>query len=352
MPVHEQRDLQMTSKRIAILRAKKEASKLHRKFSMRERIEVQGGRIDVFETIARCGVELLFKPLDGLLGAYLDYPVPGVLITTKRQLSVQRLTGAHELGHVQLKHKPSIDDELMLHRLTFKTRGSDELEEFEADSFAIEFLLPDWLIATKFSRYGWNKRRIIDPRVMYQLSLRVGVSYEALCRSLMRPGIGIINKSEVSKLLEVKPKDIKKELLRDYKPQNMWGDVWELTSKDEGTVIEGSWSDLFLFRLREHANSGFLWNFEQFNQSGFAIVRDERSAWSKQKIGGNVERSITVKSNQRQIGEIILAEKRPWLEKRDSENSLSRFKFSYDLRGPETEGWSNAERYRIGVIDG
>ena len=287
------------------------------------------------------------------LGAYVEHPIPGMLITTNRQLSVQRLTAAHELGHARLKHKTSLDDESVVQpQLEKKKSQNEKLEEMQANFFATEFMLPDWLISTCFARYGWNKQKIVEPRIMYQLSLRVGVSYTALCHSLMRPGIGIINQSDVNDLLEVQPRKIKRNLLKDYRPENMWGDVWELTPKDEGTLIEGSWSDLFLLKLNEHSNSGYIWNFEQLNQSGFAIVRDERNALNSQSIGGVVERSITVESSRRQSGEIILTQNRPWLVKRDPKNFLSSMTFRYDLTGPETEGWPKAELDRIGVMNG
>ena len=341
----------MVDRREALLNAKGEAVRLHRMFNMRERIESCGGRIDVFGTVAQCGVILLFKPLGSLLGAYMEHPIPGMLVTTKRQLSVQRLTAAHELGHARLKHKISLDDESIVERqLKMKPSELDKLEEVQADTFAIEFMLPDWLISTCFSRYGWNKQKIVDPRIMYQLSLRVGVSYKALCHSMMRRGIGIIDLSDVNELLKIEPRMIKKNLLKGYQPKNFWGDVWELTSKDEGTLIEGSWSDIFLLKLNEHSNSGYIWNLEQLNQSGFAIVRDERNALNGQSIGGVVERSITVKSNKRQTGEIVVTENRPWLVEHESEKLLSSMKFTYDLTGPEIEGLPNAELHRIGVM--
>jgi hypothetical protein len=100
----------------AILKGTREASRLHRQFDMRERIEQDGGRIDVFGTIVKGGVPLVFKPLDGLLGVFIDVPMPGVMVTTKRGLSVQRFTRAHELGHCRLGHHPSLNDESILRR--------------------------------------------------------------------------------------------------------------------------------------------------------------------------------------------------------------------------------------------
>ena len=109
----------MVDFRAANIRGRQEATRLHNAFAMRDRIEAEGGRIDVFETIVRSGVPLLFRPLEGLLGVFIDEPIPGVLVTTKRSLSIQRFTGAHELGHYTFGHNPSLDDESILRRMPY-----------------------------------------------------------------------------------------------------------------------------------------------------------------------------------------------------------------------------------------
>ena len=166
----------MADARAAILRGKREAARIHRAFGMRERIEADGGRIDVFDTIVKSGVPLLFKPLDGLLGVYINDPMPGVMVTTKRGLSVQRFTGAHELGHCTFGHHPSLDDESILRRSPFGAAPDYEQQELEADAFATEFMLPNWLFAAHFKRQDWTAAMMSDPMIVYQLSLRAGAS--------------------------------------------------------------------------------------------------------------------------------------------------------------------------------
>lgn len=331
----------MTDVRKAILKGKCEAARLHHKFNMRDRIEQVGGRINVFGTLVECGLPLLFRPLDGLLGVYMDDPIPGVLVTTKRPLSVQRFTGAHELGHARLGHSPSLDDDLILRRSLFSKQKNYKQEEREADAFAVEFMMPPWLFATHFERHSWDSRMMVDPITVYQLSLRLGASYEATCRSLVRPGVEVISRAATTKLLRIKPKTIKETLLGGYRPPDWWGDVWILTRKDEGMVIEGSRSDLFVLQLTEHTSAGYLWNFEELNEAGFAIVRDERTRKTDETVGGPVKRSIVARSMRRQRGEMALVEQRPWQK---VGKSLAHFRFSYDLTGPEEEGWSQAER--------
>ncbi len=331
----------MPDMRTAILRGRREAGRLHREFGMRERIKQHGGRIDVFETIVGCGVPLLFKPLDGLLGVFMDEPIAGVLVTTKRGLSVQRFTGAHELGHFRLGHHPSLDDESMLTRLPFSAAPNEQQQEVEANAFATEFMMPPWLFAAHFMRQGWAPQTMADPMIVYQLSLRIGASYEATCRSLMRPGVRVIDRPTLDGLLRVEPREIKRALLAHHEPPDWRRDVWILTAKDEGSFIQGSRSDLFVLKLKEHSGAGYVWTFDEINETGFVVVKDEREAADDETIGGDVTRLITAQSAMPQYGQITLAERRPWIE---DASPLEAFCVHYDLTGPEEEGLSHAER--------
>jgi hypothetical protein len=65
----------MANKRDTILEATLEAERLHKKAGTRKRLGVLSGTIDVFGTIVSHDVALLFKRLDGLLGAFMRKPV-------------------------------------------------------------------------------------------------------------------------------------------------------------------------------------------------------------------------------------------------------------------------------------
>jgi predicted secreted protein len=323
----------------AILRGTREAARVHRDLGMQEHIAEHGGRIDVFGTLVTSGVPLLFKPLDGLLGVFLPEPSPGVLITTQRALSIQRLTGAHELGHYRLQHRPSLDDEMILRRSPFFATSGYDRQEMEADAFALTFLLPRWLFAVHFQRQGWTADSMYNPQTVYQASLRVGASYRATCHALRRHKV--IDRPTCEALLEVQPRTLKQALLADYHPQNWRSDVWLLTERDEGALIEGSRGDLFVMRLKEHSNAGYVWNFEALERTGFAIVRDEYEAPDNKTIGGVVTRTVTAHSSDRHSGELNLQEARPWL---GADQPLAEFTLTFDLSGPEEEGLSQAER--------
>lgn len=126
------------------------AARLHEQLGSQTAMVAQRGSIDVFDTICSLDIALLLRPLNGLLGAYLREPTPGILITTQRPLSIQRFTAAHELGHFYLDHKPSLDDENVLRRSPFQNGGLPDLQELEANTFAAAFLMPRWLVMQQF----------------------------------------------------------------------------------------------------------------------------------------------------------------------------------------------------------
>jgi Zn-dependent peptidase ImmA (M78 family) len=84
------------------------AARLHQKLGLRKDIEANGGNVDAFGAIHAVDLPLLLRPLQGLLGVYLNEPTPGVLVTTQRPMSIQRFTAAHELGHFSMRHLPSV----------------------------------------------------------------------------------------------------------------------------------------------------------------------------------------------------------------------------------------------------
>ena len=325
----------------AVRHATMAAARLHHNLGTEERVIQEGGRVDVFEAAALLNVPLLFRPLEGLLGAFLNDPIPGVLVTTRRPLSVQRFTTAHELGHQQLGHKPSLDDESMLVRSPFVARPAYPLQEVEADAFAVTFLMPRWLITWHCKHQGWIGPALQRPNVVYQLSLRIGASYQATCWTLAR--YKLLSAPTAKRLAEIEPRGIKSELLAGYEPPDFRGDVWALSEVDRGMTISGSRSDLFVLRLPEHSGSGYLWNFDQLQSAGFVLVRDEREEPVEDAVGGHVTRRVTALSRERQQGELQFSERRPW----QAAAPVNTFSIRYDLTGPEQEGLSRIERQRL-----
>lgn len=315
------------------------AGQLLRQLGIKEKIENTGGSINVFAAISELDVPLVFRPLDGLLGAFLNFPTPGIMVTTQRPLSIQRFTAAHELGHCRLEHQPSLDDENILRRMERSDQQQGpNLQEIEADGFATALLLPKWLIANHMKRQGLTVRHFRRPNVIYQLSLRLGVSYEAFCWTLVR--YRMIEAKQARELLETPRREIKKGLLNKHKPTDYRGDVWLLTERDAGTRIDGSRNDLFVLKLNEHSNGGYLWNIDDLRESGFAIVDDEVVETDAESDGDPGVRRVTAQPPANYRGQLVLDEVRPW----DLEQTLTRLELILDFTGPEVEGLSRVER--------
>jgi len=327
----------MKPRRDAILEGARAAAKLHRQFDLRRIVEAQGSNVDVFGAIVKEKIPLMFRPLEGLLGAFLPGPAPGIIVTTQRPLSVQRFTGAHELGHAAMGHQTSLDDESMLTRSESPSWDYDPLEA-AANSFATAFLLPKWLLISQAARHHWTRRDLSTPVVVYQVSLRVGASYQATCLALLRHGL--IDDGTFGELRNVEVKSLKRELLDGYQLENWYPDVWVLTESDEGSTIEGDARDAFVVRLRENSGAGYLWNVEDLKNAGFLLFRDDRVIPNAEDdVGGEAERVLGARPGDSRVGRIDLQQTRPW----QTAEPLSRLSFTFDLRGKET-GRPRAER--------
>jgi Zn-dependent peptidase ImmA (M78 family)/predicted secreted protein len=329
----------MTTRRDAILQGAKHAARIHRDLGTMKSIQNAGGRVDVFGAILSNDISLLFRPLDKLLGLFIRKPLPGVLITTNRELSVQRFTGAHELGHFALGHLESYDDKAILARSPISGPAYN-LDEVAADAFATGFLMPDWLFKIHAARQGWNKQSMSDPLSVYQMSLRVGASYIATCYVLEQ--YKIISSVARAKLLEYQPKEIKQHFLSGLSLNDWHGDVWALTDRDQGSVIEGGPNDAFVLRLKEKSTAGYLWNIDQLKDAGFAIVRDEREQPENPAVGGWVDRTLTAQPHDAESGSVSLSHERPWQPK----SPIGELSFEYELYGKE-KGLPRIERRKL-----
>jgi Zn-dependent peptidase ImmA (M78 family) len=320
------------------------AARLHLQLRTRQKLAAHGGSVDVFDASLAIRLPLLLRPLKGLLGVYLPEPIPGVLVTTERPLSIQRFTAAHEVGHFRLDHLPSLDDESILRRMAMPNAAGmagPNMQEVEADAFAVAFLMPRWLVEWHCHRQGWLARDLATPLTLYQLSLRLGTSYEATTWALQR--LNVVSASVGQALRRVQPREIKVELLREYQPSDYRGDVWLLTERDGETRINGSRNDHFVLRLNEHSGGGYLWNIDQLRASGFAIIRDDTDPVDDQSVGSPTTRSVTASLDRAQRGELFLSEFRPW----QPSAPITELKLNYDFTGPEEEGLSRAERRQL-----
>ena len=250
----------MANERLSILRGMKAALRLHRELDLECGAD-DGRRIDVFGCIDRMEAVLIFRPLDRLLGAFMRQDgVPGIIVNTRRPLGMRRFTAAHELGHLALEHDQGVDGEEMLARgpvASVSRVGAIPSEEREADAFASYFLLPPRLIKAQMDIQGWEPPSFEKPETVYQASLRFGSSYRAAIYALERDKV--IGSATRRRLLKARPGSLKRRLLGDDAPAGLGhADVWLLTERDEGAVVEAGRSDLFLLRLRENSAAGYV----------------------------------------------------------------------------------------------
>ncbi|MBD8689553.1 MULTISPECIES: ImmA/IrrE family metallo-endopeptidase [unclassified Rhizobium] len=323
--------------RLAVL----EANRLHRDLGIQARVIRGNGRVDVYDAISRLDVPLFFTKLDGLLGAYYRHPSPGILVTTERPLNQQRFTAAHELGHHWLGHAPSIDDtHSALRRMPFQQGRGDNIQEIGAETFAASFLLPRWLLDWHCERQDWTDDTFSDPIMIYQLALRVGVSYAATVWTLQRYGVFDRNFAFAAAAVEVK--ELKKRLLRGYKPTNYRGDVWLVTESDERRPVHGGPLDLLVVKLREQSGGGYLWRVKTIDDEALAIVDDEREMIPDSTVGSPTLRVLTASARGRYEGVLALSQARPW----QPAEVLSSLQFHYDFHGAHSQGWYKDQRDR------
>lgn len=299
------------SRREAILDGTRAARRLHARLRTRSALQTGAiSRIDVFKTVHDLGAVLLFKKLRGLLGAYLAGTAassPGIIVSTERDLHVQRFTAAHELGHLVMRHEPSLDEDIGLWR-----GHSHDVRELAADAFASEFLLPRWLYEHHAARHRWHAADLQHPECAYQLALRLGASYDATCW-----GLGshkIVAPSAVQHLRSVQPRQLKTSLLGTRASlSNSWADVWRITQADHELTLEGSPDDILILTLAERASAGYLWEEGLLEQRGFELLSDDRNEGDAEgECGGAIRRVLVVRVRQPGRYEIDLSERRPW----------------------------------------
>ena len=330
------------ARRKDILHAVYEAERLHREFDSRTRAEAGEGRIDVFAMLVDRDIPVMFQPLKNLLGAFVDEPDKGIMVTSQRPLPVQRFTAAHELGHKTLGHEASFDGEEVLNRALFAGEGHYDRREIQANAFASQLLTPSWLLAQHMKAQDWTRDDLTDPVVVYQLSLRMGSSYTATCYAIEQAG-GIDSWTR-EKLLRVKPKAIKQSLVSPYERETWYGDVWLVTDRDDGMLLEGGRSDLVVLQVKEHPNSGYRWQFGDLAAAGLTITADDRASRAgEEHVGGVVMRTVMAEPGAEEgaSGHIQLREMRPWRPEAETLNSVE---LDIDLSGPVQAGLLPAQR--------
>lgn len=321
------------------------AKKLHRQLAIEARMKQAGGDIDIFAAIADLDIPLIFKPLTTALGLCLPKPLRGIMVTTRRSLHIQRFTAAHELGHIVLDHRASIDRHI-LERSPFVPDDGRDLQEVAADAFAAEFMLPRWLYLQHIRRQQWSLAHLRNPDIVYQLALRMGASYEATCWSLL--GHQILPRGVVDTLLAARVARLKQAAGRGLMPAHGQADVWRFTERDDQSIACGNKDDLVTLALTENASSGYEWDTSKLTSAAFSIERNEALVPDLASgYGAPSTRHLALRIAEPKRSTLMLTERRPWMEPTSIDQSLT---ITLAFEGAETGGLSRIVRARHGAI--
>lgn len=251
------------SSRTDILHAAKKASEIINQYEVKSRIDNGYTRIDPALIASYANVTLIYRPLEKLLGSFVRIQNSvGILVNNDRPRGLVHMTCAHELGHYFLGHDSNSD-------LTVEYGSAAKDLEQNANFFAYSLLCPQWLIARTMRNMGWYRHDFANPIVVYQLSLRLGISYTAMVFSLST--LNLITDELLEKLLNFQPKSIKQMIASDSKLQIGNHDVWLLKVNDKDHIIEPALGDKYILDLPSHAGSGHLWEIDEAISEGFHI---------------------------------------------------------------------------------
>jgi Zn-dependent peptidase ImmA (M78 family) len=220
-----------------------------------------GGRVaDPFAAAAAAGVLVLFRPLRSLSGVYVrEENIAGIVVNASHPLRLQRYTLAHELGHHLLGHASVADDafsfggDIVGSGRVVRSRD----DEMVAEAFAAWYLMPRKQVLAAIGRIGPN---ITAPFELYQLSLRLGASYEATARHL--PNLRLAERSQLRDWLGSRPR---RELLQQRARvavapmSNQRHDVWLLGPRDDGQQILTRPGDRLVLALPEDTAADLSW---------------------------------------------------------------------------------------------
>ena len=173
------------------------------------------------------------------------------------------------------------------------------------------------------NRQGWKRDRLTDPVIVYQLALRMGSSYSATCYALQE--CKGIDRATCEKLLAVKPKAIKQKLAKPYEPDSWYGDVWLVTERDNGMVLEEAVPTWSWFGYLKHANSGVRLEFRRVGgrRAGDSARRSHRQDTPPNTSAGSCSENDHCRGHWAGAsGHVKLREVRPWQPKGEPLNSM------------------------------
>ncbi|TCK65831.1 ImmA/IrrE family metallo-endopeptidase [Curtobacterium sp. PhB136] len=281
--------------------------------------------VDIFDVIRRVGVWLVFQPMDKLLGVTLSAGAGGIIITTQRDVSMQRFTAAHELGHLALHGEEDTWDFEQDVEAT-----STSAKELEANVFAASFLLPRSLLNQRLRDYGIRRDAEVPAAVVYLISRDLGLSYAATASRIAE--VKNLAPRARERLQQVRPIDVKRELLAGREPENRRAQVWLPAERDKPTFAVDVGDEMFA-DLPESPSTGYRWTrpSEPADDAAVTILGNEyapapeaalEQSPSERVIGGQGVRQLHLRAESEGEWAEQFILRRPFEPQTGSEDSI------------------------------
>jgi IrrE N-terminal-like domain len=172
---------------------------------------------DIYETIARHGVDLQFVDIPSLEGMYLEEAEgQRICVCSHRPVGRQHFTTAHELGHHVLGHGTSFDTVID----EFGEANNLTPDEVAADTFARYILMPPRAVQAAFRQRGFDLGHL-EPLAVYRAACWLGVGYGTLLNQMLY-SLGLLKLPDHKRLSKTSPKNIKAMLAGAVSDRDVW----------------------------------------------------------------------------------------------------------------------------------
>ncbi len=159
--------------------------------------------VSIYDFVQEHDIEVWFTDLPTLEGVYYKGTPPRIIITSLRPAGRRIFTCAHEFGHHVFNHGDTIDE--------IGSLSKDSPNEFLADCFAGQLLMPKTAVGRAFTDRGWSVETC-TPLQAYTIAAWFGVGYTTLIQHMSNM-LAILPKKYAATLNKYQPKDIRAEVL-------------------------------------------------------------------------------------------------------------------------------------------
>ena len=210
-------------------------------------------RVSPLEIADRLGLTLRIAPLPRLAGAYIRQPGtdPGILINNRHPPAKQRYTTGHEIGHHVHGHGTSLDDLTEVDQNPRTGLAGIPDQERVAEAFAAWLLMPRALIMHLIAQTGSSRNP--TPAEVYQLSLRLGTSYQATNLQLANLKLQTHQQSALNN--KIAPQKLKQAILGRRSPGIGAADVHHIRGREFASSITVAPNDIIVVELQGRSNA-------------------------------------------------------------------------------------------------